>query len=425
MTVDLSSSQREGSARLHELAAEFEVELHRIAAWWLTHAVDHNAGGYHGEIDLQGNPIHDTPRSVILISRILWFFSAAALRTGEARYAQQAMRARDYLLSTFIDPRHGGVYWAADRDGAVKSSRKQAYAQAFAIYGLAACRRLTGDEASLEAATALFGVLETRFYDPVHGGYWEAFSRDWSPIVDMRLSDKDSNTPKTMNTHLHIMEAYTELYRAHPTPAVGKALRHSVQLHLDRIVAPDAWRLRLFLSADWEDLSETLSFGHDIEASWLLFDAATALGDEALMKRAAAASIALARAVLEGGVGDRGEVFNEKNLATGTVNRTRIWWVQAEALVGFMNAFELTGDSDFADAVRMSWRFIDRHVIDRDGEWRGVSDLDETAEPFWAGPWKACYHNGRAMLELRTRLRRLDRDQPWNDFYRPDAVKQK
>ena len=299
----------------------------------------------------------------------------------------------------------------ADRGGAVENGRKQAYAQAFAIYGLGAHHRLTGDEASLNAATALFGILETRFHDPVHGGYWEAFSQDWSPIADMRLSDKDSNTPKTMNTHLHIMEAYTELYRARPTPAVEKALRDAVRLHLDRIVAPGGRHLRLFLSADWRDLSRTLSFGHDIEASWLLFDAAAALGDEALMERAARVSIALAQAVLDNGVGGRGEVFNEKNLATGAIDPTRIWWVQAEAMVGFMNAFELTGDRRFADALCKCWRFIDRHVIDRAGEWRGVSDLEDTPEPCWAGPWKACYHNGRAMLEMLARLHRLERDQ--------------
>ena len=407
MTADLPSLKRGRLARLYTLAPEFDDELRRIAAWWLEHAVDHDKGGYFGEVDLSGKPVHETPRSVILAARILWFFSAAALHTGERRFVPQAERARDYLLSVFVDESHGGVYWSVDRDGGVQNSRKQAYAQAFAIYGLAACHRLTGDRESVNAAFSLFDVLEERFHDPEHGGYWEAFARDWSPIADMRLSDKDDDAPKSMNTHLHIMEAYAELYRARPTPALERALRSLITLHLDRIIAPDGRRLRLFFSKDWKDLSRTISLGHDVEAGWLLFDAAETLGDGDLASRAARAAVSLADEVLRTGAGERGEVFNEKDLATDEIDRSRIWWVQAEAMVGFMNAFELTGEQRFADAARASWDFTRRYVIDRAGEWRGLSALDGRAEPYWAGPWKACYHNGRAMLEMSARLRRL------------------
>ena len=407
MTADLPSLKRGRLARLYTLAPEFDDELRRIAAWWLEHAVDHDKGGYFGEVDLSGKPVHETPRSVILAARILWFFSAAALHTGDRRFIPQAERARDYLLSVFVDESHGGVYWSVDRDGGVQNSRKQAYAQAFAIYGLAACHRLTRDPQSLDAAFSLFDVLGERFHDPEHGGYWEAFARDWSPIADMRLSDKDDDAPKSMNTHLHIMEAYAELYRARPTPALERALRNLITLHLDRIIAPDGRRLRLFFSRDWKDLSRTISLGHDVEAGWLLFDAAETLGDNALSPRAARAAVSLADAVLRTGVGAQGEVFNEKDLVTDEIDRSRIWWVQAEARVGFMNAFELTGEQRFADAARASWDFIQRYVIDRAGEWRGLSALDGRAEPYWAGPWKACYHNGRAMLEMSARLRRL------------------
>lgn len=407
MTADLPSLKRGRLARLYTLAPEFDDELRRIAAWWLEHAVDHDKGGYFGEVDLSGKPVHETPRSIILAARILWFFSMAALHTGDRRFIPQAERARDYLLSVFVDEGHGGVYWSVDRDGGVQNSRKQAYAQAFAVYGLAACHRLTGDRESLDVAFSLFDVLEERFHDPEHGGYWEAFARDWSPIADMRLSDKDDDAPKSMNTHLHIMEAYAELYRARPTPALERALRRLIILHLDRIIAPDGRRLRLFFSRDWKDLSRTVSLGHDVEAGWLLFDAAETLGDRELSSRAARAAVSLADEVLRTGAGERGEVFNEKDLATDEIDRSRIWWVQAEAMVGFMNAFELTGEQRFADAVRASWDFTRRYVIDHAGEWRGLSALDGRAEPYWAGPWKACYHNGRAMLEMSARLRRL------------------
>lgn len=407
MTADLPSLKRGRLARLYTLAPEFDDELRRIAVWWLEHAVDHDKGGYFGEVDLSGKPVHETPRSIILAARILWFFSAAALHTGDRRFTPQAERARDYLLSVFVDEGHGGVYWSVDRDGGVQNSRKQAYAQAFAIYGLAACHRLTGDREGIDAAFSLFDVLEERFHDPEHGGYWEAFARDWSPIADMRLSDKDDDAPKSMNTHLHIMEAYAELYRARPTPALERALRNLITLHLDRIIALDGRRLGLFFSRDWKDLSRTISLGHDVEAGWLLFDAAETLGDNALSPRAARAAVSLADAVLRTGVGAQGEVFNEKDLVTDEIDRSRIWWVQAEAMVGFMNAFELTGEQRFADAARASWDFIRRYVIDRAGEWRGLSALDGRVEPYWAGPWKACYHNGRAMLEMSARLRRL------------------
>lgn len=410
MTVDDISLQRESLTEVFDLVPEFEGELQRIASWWLAHAVDHDKGGYFGEVDLAGRPVHETPRSIILIARILWFFSSAALHTRDPKLVHEAQRARDYLLSVFVDGDYGGVVWACDRDGQVQNSRKQAYAQAFAIYGLAAHHRLTGDKMSIDAAFALVEVLETRFYDPEYGGYFEAFSRDWTAIADMRLSDKDDNTPKSMNTHLHVMEAYAELYRTHPTPALETALRRIIELHFDRIIAPDGRRLRLFFSKDWKDLSQFISFGHDIEAAWLLYDAADTLGDKALLQRAERIAVSLAEEVLCAAAGDRGETFNEKNLVTGAVANARIWWVQAEAMVGFMNAFELTGDRRFAEAVRNSWQFIGRHIIDHAGEWRGLSSIDDKVDSCWAGPWKACYHNGRAMIEMLVRLRRLGRD---------------
>jgi mannobiose 2-epimerase len=408
MTVDLSSIPRGGLANLHSLAPEFDTEMERIAAWWLAHAVDNDNGGYFGEVDLSGAPIHETPRSVILIARILWFFSAAAKHGQNQFFDQQAERACDYLLSAFIDSDNGGVFWAVDREGRACNTRKQAYAQAFAIYGLAAFHRLTEDAKAIDTAYSLFGLLEKRFHDHAYGGYWEAFSGNWSPIADMRLSDKDNNTPKSMNTHLHIMEAYAELYRARPNAALKAALRRIVELHLDRIMTPCGQRLRLFFSREWEELSHTVSFGHDIEAAWLLCDAAETLGEAALTERARRAAVSLAEEVLRSAVGGRGDVFYEKDLSTGRVERARVWWVQAEAMVGFMNAFELTKDKRFADAVRASWSFIRRHVIAPDGEWRGLSDIDKNVEPRWAGPWKACYHNGRSMIEMSVRVRRQE-----------------
>lgn len=389
------------------LAQEFDNELQRIAAWWLENAVDRKNGGYFGLIDYSGVPSADAPRSIILVSRVLWFFSAAACAFDEAEYKAEAACARDYLLDVFWDKEHGGVVWTVDVDGAALNTRKQGYAQAFALYGFAACHRALGDRLSFEAAQALFDILETRFHDTLQGGYWEAFARDWSEIDDVRLSEKDIDAPKSMNTHLHIMEAYTELYRAAPTQTVADALRRLIEVHLDRILTPDGRHLRLFWTSDWTDRSKAVSFGHDIEASWLLCEAAEALGDDALIARVQAASVLLAEAVLCEAKGPNNEVFNDRDLVTGAVDETRIWWVQAEALVGFMNAFGINGEARFLDAACGCWRFIRDNIIDFDGEWRSESRLDPPHDALWLGPWKACYHNGRAMMEARRRALQL------------------
>ncbi len=393
------------AASLRAMADELTAELARISGWWTRHIV-RPEGGYYGLVHLNGTPDKEAPLSCVLMTRILWFFSAAAHETGAPELRLQADRARDYFCTHFIDRAHGGVIWSVHPDGSAENGRKQAYAQAFAIYALAMHHRMSGDAGSLSEALAIFKALESHFTDLNLAGYWEAFQADWSEIDDIRLSEKDAFAPKTMNTHLHIMEAYTELIRSAPSAEVKAASHDILSLFLERIVYPDQSRLRLFLGNDWQDESEWVSYGHDIEASWLIWEAAEALGDVSLMGKARMSALGLAASVLEHGTGPQGEVFDARRLSDGHLDTSRIWWIQAEALVGYLNAFHLSGDELYAQAAMHNWAFIKAHVIDRNGEWRSNSTLDEAVDPWWAGPWKGCYHNGRAMMES-VRLIRL------------------
>lgn len=400
--------QRPSVSDLKTLSAEFQSELERLSTWWKTNAVDRQNGGFYGQINLDGRPVVDAPKGLIYIARILWFFSMAALRSGTQSDADMALRARDFLVSHFIDTKHGGVFWEVDARGAPTNTRKQGYAQAFAIYGLAAHAHSSGDEESLEHALALFDTLEARFYDLDHGGYWEAFARDWVEIEDVRLSEKDDDAPKTMNTHLHILEAYTELYRAKPLPRVRKALESLIKLHNRKIFRADIGHLRLFWQADWRDVSRDASFGHDIEASWLLWEAAEVLGDDNVLAQTRQVTLQLAETALAEAMGPDGEMYNERSFSADHIDTTRIWWVQAEALVGFLNAYQLSGNPEFFDRAVGMWAFIKQHVL-RDGcEWSWFSSLDaDQISPYQAGHWKACYHNGRAMMECLDRLEKL------------------
>lgn len=392
-------------ALIERLAEEAERELAAILAWWSSHAIDPQ-GGFHGEIDARNAPIADAAKGAVLNARLLWFFSAAAAHLKSAAALAPADRAHAYITAHFVDRARGGLYWSLDASGAPRDRKKHAYAQAFQLYALCAHHQASGRPESLREAHTLFALMELRYLEPTYGGYVEALAQDWTPIPDMRLSELDANAPKTMNTHLHILEAYAALHARAPTPQTGAALRRSIGVFLDRLI--DADHLRLFLDNDWTDRSEAISFGHDIEASWLLWEACETLGDAALCARVKPAVVALARACLEEGLGEDGGVFNERALSGG-IDRTRVWWAQAEAMVGFLNAHELTGDAAFFDAFARVWAFVKAHQRHDSGEWtwRSALDAPDPARAYKAGFWKCPYHNGRAMIETSRRLRRL------------------
>ncbi len=400
----LSSSARE---RLNRLALDARAEFRRIALWWSRHSVDHDRGGFYGAVGADNAPAPDTDKSVILNTRLLWFFSEAARASANAEATELANRAAAYISEYFFDKIEGGLYWMLDASGRPTDQRKQAYAQAFGVYAFAAHFATTGAKASLQMALSLFETLETHFFDSDRDGYWEARGRAFEAIDDVRLSARDLNAPLTMNTHLHVVEAYTALYAVIPARSVADTLARATRILMQRVYDGGHGHLRLFFDADWRPVDSTISFGHDIEASWLLWEAAQGLGQPDIMAEARRCGLRLAESTFAQAIGPDGEVFEDMD-SDGRIRTRRVWWIQAEALVGLLNAFELCGQERFLDAACNVWGFIQRYQIDPEAEWRAASSLDETCTPApMADAWKCPYHTGRAMIETERRARAL------------------
>ncbi|EGF91564.1 mannose-6-phosphate isomerase [Asticcacaulis biprosthecium C19] len=386
------------------LRIEARREAETLMRWWADRAPDEVNGGFHGEIDAAGQPVAEAPKSIILNTRLLWFFSATAVYLGSDEARALAERAYAYLRDHFLDPDHGGVYWLLDTKGQVIDAKKQGYAQAFAVYALAEYYGATGEPGALTLARHLQRDIEDRFWDPQYRGYVEALSAYWHPIDDPRLSDKDADSPKTMNTHLHILEAYANLHRVAPDDASHHALRRALTIFADRF-ADDGRHLKLFFGMDWSNHSQAVSYGHDIEAAWLMWEGAEVLSDATLATRIRTLTIGLSRATLEEGFSAKGGLSYEKSF-DGHLDPDGEWWGQAEGLVGFVNAWQMTGDEDFLDAAGRLWRYLkDQYGAARGSEWTWYS-ADAARPPVYAaGMWKCPYHNGRAMIELDRRLK--------------------
>lgn len=390
-----------------------EAEFDAIADWWLQFPLDADHGGFAGEVDFSGQLVDGAAKGVVLNSRILWFFSELNRFRKDARCRARADCAFLYLYDHFHDSTENGAVWSLHADGSIEQAKKQIYAQCFCIYAFSAYYAATGTPESLSRAFEYFDLVEKRARDRELGGYHEAFSRDWQPLADVRLGDDDLNAPKTMNTHLHLLEAYTALHKVAGNERTATALRDSIEIFCERIVDREAGHLRLYFDKHWRDLSCSWSFGHDIEASWLLREAAEALEDDELLENTCAISLQLAESCLSAGFGDLGQVCDEYNLHTRQRGAYSVWWVQAEALVGFLNAFELTRDERFGAAAHQVWNHILAHHKDRAaGEWHWMTDSQGKPLPGYckAGFWKGPYHNGRAMLEASRLIERIDND---------------
>ena len=401
------------SRTLRDFEQRLERELRQnILPFWMQHAVDRVRGTFHGEVanDLTVNPA--APRGSLLTSRILWTFAAAARVYRDADYRNMADLAYADLCHRYVDAEQGGLYWSITADDQPLQTRKQVYAQAFGIYALTEYFRLTAEPAALRLAIDLFELIERHARDHQHGGYFEAYGRDWSPIADVRLSEVDQNDPKSQNTLLHVMEAYTNLLQVWPEARVRAALAALLEIMLSKVIQRPTHHLGLFFAADWTLRSDRISYGHDIEASWLLTAAAAALDDAGWQARVRPASLQIAEVTLLEGVDADGAVCNEGG-PTGVTDRKREWWPQAEGVVGFLNAAQLQpGDPRFLTAARRAWDVIERQLIDRvHGEWYrfatpdGEPSRDEPKVSFWKCP----YHNGRTCLEGTARLRSLAR----------------
>lgn len=384
------------------LQQEFRAELSAIADWWASHTIDQQQGGFYGEVGADNLPVPSASKGIILNARILWFFSETAQQINNPVYRDCAERAYHYLCANFFDDVHGGVYWELDAAGAPINTKKQVYAQAFTIYALCAYYQLTGDAQALARALECFQLVEQHAIDHTHHGYLEAFTRDWGVIEDLRLSDKDLNYPKSQNTHLHILEAYTTLYQAQPSAEIRAALQYNIEMFDRYMIDRNTHHLRMFMDLQWKDFSPGYTYGHDIEASWLIAKALESLGDEAYTRALTPTLIRIAEVTLQEGIGELGQVVDSYDFASATVNNDTVWWVQAEALVGFLYAYSVSGEQKYFAAAEAVWAFIKKYQIDNEsGEWLWLSRLHApSATPYYkVGFWKCPYHNGRAMME--------------------------
>jgi cellobiose epimerase len=404
--ISARSSSRTKQLTLYQ--QEMEQELERILAFWAENTLDHRHGGFVGQIDGAGNAIPEAPKGSILNARILWTFSAAYRHTHKKEHLEIATRAFDYLQTHFLDSAHGGVFWMMDAQGHPLNTRKQIYAQAFALYGFSEYYRATQHPAALERSKELFTWIEAHSFDPEHGGYLEAFSREGHLLEDLRLSPKDRNDPKTMNTHLHVLEAYANLYRVWPDQLLGQRMFGLLEVFLQHIINSATGHLNLFFTQNWTSTARLVSYGHDIEASWLLQEAAEVLGDQALITQVKEAALTLAQVTAEVLLSD-GSLYHELNVDQNHYDTHREWWVSAEAMVGFFNAYGLTQKEEFLLQSWNSWQFAQAHLLDhKNGEWFWGVHHDYTlmAHEDKVGFWKCPYHNARACLEIIHRCRR-------------------
>jgi len=385
------------------LSAEFRQELQHILDYWERFTIDHRQGGFYGRLTNDNQVVEDAVKGSVLNARILWSFSAAYNLTKEERFFRVAERSFDYISAHFLDLAFGGVYWSVTAEGVPADTKKQIYAIAFTIYGLTEYYRAFPAAEVLDMARALYKDIEDNSYDALRGGYMEALTYDWQPIADLRLSDKDANEKKTMNTHLHVLEAYTNLYRVWPDAALAEKMKALIGNFTDHIVDPRTCHLNLFFDENWTVRSGIVSYGHDIEASWLLMEAAEALGDRALIRQVKELAIKIATASTEG-LNPDGSMNYEMD---GHLVAERHWWVQAEAMVGFLNAWQLTGETSFYHKFLAVWEYTKRSIIDGEkGEWFWGRTADGAVmqDQDKVGFWKCPYHNSRACIEVIRRL---------------------
>ncbi len=375
-----------------------ELEEH-ILPFWMEKMVDHEHGGFYGALDGY-NKLHSTAhKGAVMHMRVLWTFSAAYRVLGHAAYRDMADSAFDYIQQYFVDREFGGVFWELDYLGSPVQTKKQTYAQGFALYAFTEYYRATGRQDALEMAITLFHVIE-RCRDSENGGYWEAFTVDWQPLEDMRLSDKDQNDAKTMNTHLHILEPYTNLLRIWPDQRVLAAQRDLILVFLERICDAETGHLRLFFTKDWGINSATVSYGHDIEAAWLLLEAVAEVKDPALKRRVEEQVLQIAAAAKEGVLEDGSMAYERQG---AELDRERHWWVQAETVVGYMYVYRLNKDMGFRNMAARNWQYIQEQLVDNEqGEWywSRLPDGSINTRDDKAGFWKCPYHNGRMCLEM-------------------------
>lgn len=398
----------------------FSKELHDdILSYWIKYGAEKAGQGFYGAVNLKGTPIPEAPKSCVLNARILWTFAEATRLFNNPEYARMADRAYHALMNHFADRQFGGFYMSISPDNQPFDSIKHTYAQAFVLYALSKYYEWNQSDELLNQITGYFLFLEEKTKDRQNPGYFEAFTREWQLFGQNRMAD--NNEPRSMNTHLHIMEAYAAFYKVSKNELACQQLKELLVLFLEKIIRKSG-HLGIFFDEQFiegDNSKGICSFGHDIEASWLLMEAAEILGDEEILRKMKTISIQMLDAVDRVGIDKDGGMFLESTRFGSHVRTNKHWWPQAETLVALMNAYQLTSDPKYWEKLKLSWNFIDRCVIDHEnGEWftkvnrLGIPFLEEPQNdpsPYYRNdwkidPWKCPYHNGRAMMELIMRI---------------------
>jgi mannobiose 2-epimerase len=372
--------------RLQQLKQEMRAELEDIIFWWWENM--------------------PPPTGIVLTSRVLWTFSVAGRFAKNELCRKMADKAFHDILHIFFDKVFGGVFWAVDEEGNAPDRKKQLYGQAFAIYGLSEYYRVSGKQNVLNLATHLFNRIEQYCYDETNGGYCEALTWNWQPLEDMRLSGKDENASKTMNTHLHLLEAYACLYTVWKDDKLREKVIHLLELFDTHFIDKEAYHLRLFFDNEWNSMSTLRSYGHDIEASWLLQQCAEMIDHDAYAQHFRELAVKITNAATEG-LDTDGGLWYEADPAKPLFIKEKHWWCQAEAVVGFINACQLTLEEHYLDKAFATWEFIKKYIKDyAEGEWFwGVNEDYSVIPKEKAGFWKCPYHNARACMEVMSRLK--------------------
>lgn len=396
--------------KVKNLARRVEREVREgILQYWINNSVDKKNGGFYGRISNEGFVLTEAPKALILNIRILWSFSRAFNYFKKEEYKQMAHRAYTYIIDHFWDKKWGGLFWELDYKGNLKDGRKKVYGQAFGLYAFSEYYKTSGEKAVLKYAGTLFTKIDEHSRDKEYGGYFESFSREWEELEDMRLSDDDLNEKKSNNTHLHLMEAFSTYYQVRKEKVVEDRLKDIIDIMLGRIMDKRTFRFTLFFDETWNKKSNTISYGHEIEAAWLIHEALGSLDDSVFRQTRDEYILRIIHnchgEYLDGENGLLG-MFNERR-GSGEVDRDKIWWVQAEACVGFFLGYQLTGKPHYLETVHNIWNFIESSLVDKkDGEWyfyakdRGTGKKRTTK----INEWKSLYHNSRACIELLERI---------------------
>jgi mannobiose 2-epimerase len=394
------------SKDLNQFKAEVEKELkNNILPFHMEKTIDPEKGGFYGSVSNALEIKKDAPKGLVQNARLLWTYAQAYRVLQDPAYLKIADRAYDYLLDNFWDADWGGFFWLLDYQGQPLEATKKTYGQAFGIYGFSEHYLATGNQQSLEKAIEIYRLLEQHCYDNQQKGYFEGTYRDWTPGGGMKLGEEDVAVQKSMNTHLHIMEAYTNLLRAWDDKELKSKQKELILVTVDQIVDAATGHFKLFFDENWQSISDRISYGHDIEGSWLLVEAGEVLGDDGLLSRIQEIALKMVQATYDEGLDEDSSLYYEGD-PSGIIDSDKHWWPQAEAMIGFLNAYQLTDNEQFLEISLKNWEFIKKYIIDsKNGEWFwGVTQSGQPLDREKAGVWKSPYHNARACIEVMRRL---------------------